>query len=60
MHHNPTPITRSAGAPAYYLGRSAVVWQAALRSRTRRRTRARPFVHRTNGSVIDASHPGEL
>ena len=56
MHRNTTPITRSAGTPAYYLGRSAVVWQAALRSRTR----ARPFVDRTDGHVSDASHPGEL
>jgi hypothetical protein len=59
MHHNTAPITRSAGTPAYYMGRSAEVWQSALRSRTRRRTRARPLVDRTNGRVGVTGHPGE-
>ena len=38
MNRNTTHIIRSAGAPAYYLGRPAAVWQTALRSRTRSRT----------------------
>jgi hypothetical protein len=57
MHRNTTHITRPAGTPAYYLGRSAAVWQSALRSRTRRRTRARPSVDRTGVGVT--GHPGE-
>jgi hypothetical protein len=59
MHHNTAPITRSAGSPAYYMGRSAAVWQSALRSRTLQRTRARPLVDRTNGRVGATGHPGE-
>ena len=62
MNRNTTHITRSAGTPAYYLGRSAAVWQTALRSRSRRRSRtgARPSVDRTDGSVGFAGHPGAL
>ena len=58
MNHNTAPITRSAGSPAYYMGRSAAVWQSALRSRTRRRTRARSSVDRTNGRV-GTTGPGD-
>ena len=58
MHNNPAPITRSAGTPAYYMGRSAEVWQFALRRRTRRRPRARTFVDRTNGRVSAPGQPG--
>ena len=60
MHRNTTHFTRSAGTPAYYMGRSAAVWQSALRSRTRPRTRARPLVDRTNGRVNVTGHPGAL
>jgi len=51
MNRNTTHINRSAGAPAYYLGRPAAVWQTALRSRTRSRTGARPSVVHAPGNV---------
>ena len=50
MNRNTTHTIRSAGAPAYYLGRPAAVWQTALRSRTRSRG-ARPSVVHTTGNV---------
>jgi hypothetical protein len=60
MHHNTAPITRSAGTPAYYLGRHAAVWQKALRSRTRPQSRARSSVDRTKGRVSVTGNPGAL
>ena len=49
MHHNTAHVTRSAGTPAYYMGRSAAVWQSALRRRTRPQSRPRPVVDRAKG-----------
>jgi hypothetical protein len=49
MHHNTAHVTRSAGTPAYYMGRSAAVWQSALRRRTCPQSRARPVVDHTKG-----------
>jgi hypothetical protein len=60
MYRNTTHIIRFAGTPAYYLGRSAAVWQTALWSRTRSRAGARPSVDHTNGSVGVAGPPGQL
>ena len=60
MNRNTTQMIRSAGAPAYYLGRPAAVWQRALRSRTRSRTGARPPVDRTTGDIDVAGHRGVL
>jgi hypothetical protein len=57
MHHNTAPITRSAGTPAYYMGRSAAVWQSALRRRNPR-PRAGQFVQRTKGRVSVSGHTG--
>ena len=59
MHRNTTHITRSAGTPAYYLGRSFAVWRSALRSRTQPYGQARRLVDRTNGRVGVTGHPGE-
>jgi hypothetical protein len=59
MHRNTVHTTRSAGTPAYFLGRSAAVWHAALRSRTCSRTHSRPFVDRTTGRVGVTGGPGE-
>jgi hypothetical protein len=58
MRRNAPHSTRSAGTPAYYLGRTAAVWQTALRSRTCSRTRSRPFVDRTTGRVGVPGRPG--
>jgi hypothetical protein len=60
MNRNTTHSTRSAGAPAYYMGRPAAVWQTALGSRTRSRTGARPSVDRTTAYAGVAGHPGVL
>ncbi len=59
MPRNAPHSTRSAGTPAYYLGRSATVWQTALRSRTCPRTRSRPLVDRTTGRVGVTGRPWE-
>ena len=58
MNRNTTHITRSAGTPAYYMGRPAAVWQTALRRRTRWRTDVRPSADRTRGRISAAGHPG--
>ncbi len=60
MNRNTTHIIRSAGAPAYYLGRPAAVWQTALRRRTHSRTGARPSVVHTTGNVGVAGRGGVL
>jgi hypothetical protein len=58
MNRNTADVTRSAGAPAYYMGRPAAVWQRAVR--TRSRAGARPAVDRTTGEIGLAGPPGVL
>jgi hypothetical protein len=62
---NTTNSTRPAAAPAYYLGRSAMVWRTALRQRRHRVTapsrRVRPIERRaTTPDHPVAIHQGAL
>jgi hypothetical protein len=43
---------RRFGAPAYYLGRPADTWRAALRRRRHRRTPVAEPTHRTHGHPV--------
>jgi hypothetical protein len=53
---NTTHSTRPAGAPAYFLGRPATVWQIALRHQRRRSDDAGPITSTTRDLRVASQH----
>ena len=53
---NTTHSTRPAGAPAYFLGRPATIWQIALRRQRRRPDDTSPSTATTRDRHVASQH----